>query len=26
LMSGVLGVGARRTPSYQDAVDAALAS
>jgi hypothetical protein len=26
LMSGVLGVGVRRTPSHQDAIDAALAS
>ena len=26
LMSGVLGIGVRRNPSYQDAVDAALAS
>ena len=26
LMSGVLGVGVRRGPSYQDAIDATLAS
>ena len=26
LMSGVLGIGVRRNPSYQDAIDATLAS